>query len=72
MPVTRAFLRPPNGNTRKKLRPENRLILPGFQGVSIFSRIIVATIWPVLYIPPPISLGGEIWGVKRFCSNADD
>ena len=34
--VRRAFLRPPISNARKKLRSENRLFLPRFQGKVIF------------------------------------
>jgi hypothetical protein len=53
-------VKPPIIEGRKKLRPENRLFLPGFQGKVIFSQFIVATVERFNYIPRPASLRGGI------------
>ena len=39
--VTRAFLGPPTINRRKKLRPENRLILPDFREMHFFRNLLL-------------------------------
>jgi small subunit ribosomal protein S12 len=41
--------------------------MPVLEGKALFSQFIVATKSRIIYIPPPVSLGGEIWGVKGFC-----
>jgi hypothetical protein len=43
-----------------------------FREKQFFRKLLLQWFGQVPYIPRSISPGGENWGVKRYCSNADD